>query len=360
VLPGFAAAHFLAFTPDSRWLATCPYSRPARLWPSSTTDGSPRELDPPELCASLAIDPTGRSVLVGTEGGKVLLYPFAGGSPRRLLDGWEYPFASSVAFDPRGLRAVASPGYMGGIREPEFHVLAVWDLPSGRKQVYSVARVTDARWPGFWGMAFAPDGRLYVGGPGGVGRLSLPSDPGGAVSSETVHAAGVAWSDLSPDGRLLLVSATRSPGSRDPHEDLLLFDLAAHTSHRITAHGTRLARATLSRSGRIVVTGDHDGVVRVGLATGEEPHVLLGNKGPIIGLAISPDEHWIASSSDESTSIWPMPDVTKPPLHTLPHAELLAKLDALTNLRVVRDSSSATGWKLEIGPFPGWKDVPTW
>jgi serine/threonine protein kinase len=73
-----------------------------------------------------------------------------------------------------------------------------------------------------------------------------------------------------------------------------------------------------------------------------------------------PDERWIASSSDESISIWPMPDMTMPPLHTLPQAELLAKLDALTNLRVVRDSSSATGWKLDVGPFPGWKDVPTW
>jgi len=55
-----------------------------------------------------------------------------------------------------------------------------------------------------------------------------------------------------------------------------------------------------------------------------------------------------------------MPDVTKPPLHTLPPTELMAKLDALTNLRVVRDPTSATGWKLDIGPFPGWRDVPTW
>ena len=64
------------------------------------------------------------------------------------------------------------------------------------------------------------------------------------------------------------------------------------------------------------------------------------------------------TSSD--ISIWPMPDVMKPPLHTLSHAELLARLDALTNLRVVRDSASTTGWREEIGPFPGWKDVPTW
>jgi WD40 repeat protein len=109
-----------------------------------------------------------------------------------------------------------------------------------------------------------------------------------------------------------------------------------------------------------VVTGGEDGVVRVGPVTGEEPHLLIGHKGPVIGLALSPDERWIASASDEAISIWPMPDVLKPPLHTLPHAELLAKLEALTNLRVVRDSSSAQGWKLDVGPFTGWDELPQW
>ena len=55
-----------------------------------------------------------------------------------------------------------------------------------------------------------------------------------------------------------------------------------------------------------------------------------------------------------------MPDLSKPPLHTLPHDELLAKLRSLTNLRAVPDPASDTGWKIEIGPFPGWADVPTW
>jgi hypothetical protein len=26
----------------------------------------------------------------------------------------------------------------------------------------------------------------------------------------------------------------------------------------------------------------------------------------------------------------------------------------------VRDPKSSTGWTVELGPFPGWKDVPTW
>jgi hypothetical protein len=77
-------------------------------------------------------------------------------------------------------------------------------------------------------------------------------------------------------------------------------------------------------------------------------------------VAVSPDEGRIASVGDEAIRLWPMPDITKAPLHVLPYTELRARLDALTNLRVVRDAPSATGWKLEVGPFPGWKDVPTW
>ena len=40
--------------------------------------------------------------------------------------------------------------------------------------------------------------------------------------------------------------------------------------------------------------------------------------------------------------------------------DLLAKLRSMTNIRVVGDPDAATGWKVEIGPFPGWAEVPTW
>ena len=58
--------------------------------------------------------------------------------------------------------------------------------------------------------------------------------------------------------------------------------------------------------------------------------------------------------------LWPMPDLSKQPLHTLPHDEVLAKLRSLTNLRAVRDPASRGGWKVELGPFPGRREVPTW
>ena len=52
--------------------------------------------------------------------------------------------------------------------------------------------------------------------------------------------------------------------------------------------------------------------------------------------------------------------LSKPALHTLPLDRLLAKLRALTNVRVVADPEAETGWKLDHDPFPGWETTPDW
>jgi hypothetical protein len=41
-------------------------------------------------------------------------------------------------------------------------------------------------------------------------------------------------------------------------------------------------------------------------------------------------------------------------------AELMATLDALTNLRVVREPTSSSAWNLDVGAFPGWANPPEW
>ena len=108
------------------------------------------------------------------------------------------------------------------------------------------------------------------------------------------------------------------------------------------------------------MTGGVTGTVRVGLTSGGTPHLLIGHPSGIDAVAVSPDGRWVASSSGTEIRLWPMPDLSKPPLHTLPHEELIGKLRSLTNLRVVEDWTSPGGYKLDIGPFPGWKDVPIW
>ena len=102
--------------------------------------------------------------------------------------------------------------------------------------------------------------------------------------------------------------------------------------------------------------------LQVGPATGGAPHLLAGQVNSIG--PISPDGRWLTSVglAEEGNTIrlWPMPDLSQPPLHTLPHDELMAKLRTRTNLRVVKDPESETGWGWHLDPFPGWERVPTW
>jgi WD40 repeat protein len=117
----------------------------------------------------------------------------------------------------------------------------------------------------------------------------------------------------------------------------------------------------LDSTDRILVTGTQDGQLRVGKMSGEEPHVLFTHKGSFDSIALSPDGKWIASGGRDGTiRLTPMPDLSKPTPHTLPYDQFVAKLKSFTNLRVVPDSKSSTGWKLDVGKFPGWEKVPEW
>jgi WD40 repeat protein len=94
---------------------------------------------------------------------------------------------------------------------------------------------------------------------------------------------------------------------------------------------------------------------------GGAPHLLLGHEGTIDSIVISPDRLWVASTSEDNTlRLWFMPDLNRLPLHTLRRDELLTRLRSLTNLRAVRDPADSARWTIEVGPFPGWQDVPTW
>ena len=111
-----------------------------------------------------------------------------------------------------------------------------------------------------------------------------------------------------------------------------------------------------------VVTLPLYGPLQVGAVSGGPVHLLVGGESELInGFEVSPDGRWIVTwGQSETIRLWPMPDLSKPPLHTLPPKELVEKLKTLTNLRVVADEESNTGWRLDIDPFPGWEEVPSW
>ena len=83
----------------------------------------------------------------------------------------------------------------------------------------------------------------------------------------------------------------------------------------------------------------------------------MGHDATVRGLEVEPGGRWIASSGDDGTvRMWPMPEGQ--PFHTLPRAELLERLRAITNYRVVEDAATPGGYRLDFEPFKGWKGKP--
>jgi WD40 repeat protein len=347
------AVHRLTFTPDGQWLVSCANDG-LRVWPLTAGVGAARRLGTRgDWCYGVAVAPDRQHVLVGGPSGAYLA-PFSG-KPGRWLYRAKDDNAEGCAFDRASRLAAMAPGFS---RPPDRKALRLWDLARGEVRVWPLVPPGEAG-DGFdWGvydLAFTPEGRLLVAGSGGVRWFS--ADTGASDWIWRLPKESFARISLSGDGRRLAALTWGKPveGPR-----LVFVDLASGARQPIDSHGPTVSAIGLDATGRTLVTGDTEGVVRVGLAGGGEPHRLCCHGGVVSAVSVSPDGRWIASASGGQIRLWPMPDVTKPPLHTLPYDELMAKLHTLTNLRAVEDPASPTGYKLDIGPFPGWKDVPAW
>jgi WD40 repeat protein len=141
---------------------------------------------------------------------------------------------------------------------------------------------------------------------------------------------------------------------------LKIYDLEQGTNWPLPSHGNEIGRLRWHPSGEAVISSGSDGIIRVSTPKDERTHLLYGHVGPCV-ISVDPNGKWIASAgNDQTVRLWPMPDVSKPPFHTLPYDELMSRLKSMTNYRVVEDDSSSTGYRIHFDKFPGWENIPEW
>jgi len=337
----------LAFGPEGRRLSSAAADGTVRLWPldGDVPASGSILLDIPDHLIGLTASPNGDLLLASTDYSRaVFLLPLEGGPPRRLTGFLGQTWGVAFSHDGR-LAAAAGGGY-----DPAERIIRVWDVASGEE----VTALELAERPVVHSLQFTSDGQLLSMSESGLLRWNIETG-----ERELLFAGNISVFSADASGRRAIMVEGENETDLRRHAIFLELDSGAVT--RLEQFGDDVSAVALDPTGAFAVTGDRDGEVRVGPMTGEEPHLLLGHESEVWAVAIDPLGRWIASGGQDTTiRLWPMPDLSKPPLHTLPHNELIAKLKTLTNLRVVRDEGSPTGWKLTVGPFPGWESVPSW
>jgi len=351
----------LAFSPDGMWLATISSGHVLLLPLPGNTATESRALSRSEgrqVEGQIAFDPTGNFLCLVGMGDSVGIVPVDGGPPSNLRGFRGDSVTVAVAVSPSGTLIASAPFRLGPWK------LSIWHLETGERRVLDLPESTSSSAMGRAGavafLAFTDESTLFTSGAGGVRRWDL-----GTGEHELVVASqpdSLTRMVMAADGRTAVIGEQRlEEASTRRNSVLKLLDLETGQVRELAAFGEGSIEFVIDRSGTVVATSDEDGIIQVGRVSGEALHLLLGHEGAISNLALSPDGRWVASRGEDSTlRLWPVPDLDQPPLHTLPHDELIAKLQSLTNFRAVRDPESSTGWSIELGPFPGWEEVPTW
>jgi serine/threonine protein kinase/WD40 repeat protein len=355
---GMGGTNNVDFLPNGKSVVTSLTFEDIQLWPVPGKDQSPVrniwKIAGEGYIQKLDMDPLGRYLLASTLSRGTFLISISDGKaeslPGRLLKVGPGYGPVSFAFDGRTAAGAVTNG------PDEYLGIQIWDLNSKTVRVLEKSKGTK-----FYSLKFSSDGSLFSGdAKGNLWQWDLSKNTFRIFAKGNSAVHGIA---LTKDRGFLVacfLPADRWGDMLKATSEVILYDVKNTTSRKITSHGNRIYSVAFDPTGTMLVTGDLDGIVRVGPTSGESPHLLYGHQNWITKTAVSSDGRWIGSTENTNPvlRLWPMPHGE--PFQALPYEELLNRLRRLTNIRVVKDSNSVTGYNISYALLPGWKNLPTW
>ncbi|MFD9250496.1 nSTAND1 domain-containing NTPase [Streptomyces bottropensis] len=275
----------LAFSRDSRSLATAGRDKTVRLWSADTSETRTTLAKHTDTVASMAFSPDGHILTTASYDDTVRLWDPATGKIRRTLEAHGGD-VNAVAFSRDG-RTLATASEDGTVR--------LWDPATGK------ARHTLKGHDGqVWAVAFSRDGRTLAAGSTEGKTARLWDTVSGKTRTElTGHNESVSAVAFSPDGRTLATGSTDSTAR--------LWEVATgRTRTRLTGHDSSVSALAFSPDGHILATASEDGTARLwDTATGESRATLTKHTYAVTGVAFNPDGRTLATASyDGTVRLW--------------------------------------------------------
>jgi WD40 repeat protein len=300
------AAHGLAFSPDSKLLASASGDKTVKLWDVAAGQVIATLGGHAGSVWAVTFSPDGKTLVAGSGllnakgdqyvSGEVKIWNVAQRRATAILGGHR-KMVNSLDFSPDG-KLLASASDDGTVKTWR----VVGDELSYLRDVYDAATVPPARPFGFptpvSSAVFSPDGKMLAWPDSNQDVVLWEVAAGQQRTSLKGHKPHVRSLIFSPDGKTLVSCAD---------DCIKVWDvLAGKERSTLPGNGRIIYAVALSPDERYLISGGHDGVVRQwDLATDNKKTILEDENNSIYTIRFSPDGlTLVAARSDGSVVFW--------------------------------------------------------